>query len=107
MAERKINKLIEEISKFLKSGYEDFRGIYFYGSRARGDYNEDSDYDLVFVFDREIDWRFKEEIKHIIYRHEDIYDLFIDSKIISSEEIDLERMPLIINIKRDGIFYGV
>ena len=102
----KIENIIKQISTSLKIKYSDFLGVYFYGSRARGDYISDSDYDLVFVFQREITWRFKEEVRHLIYEYEDKFDIFIDAKVISSKEINLNRMPFIENVKKEGVFYG-
>ena len=107
MNDQKIEKVIKQISKFLKERFIDFNGIYFYGSRVRGKFSPDSDYDLILVFEREITWQFKEEIRHMIYEFEDKYDIFIDSKIVSSKEMDLDRMPLIQNVKKEGVFYGV
>ncbi len=106
MNNKKIENIIKQISSMLKSKYSDFNGVYFYGSRARGDYITDSDYDLIFIFQREITWKFKEEVRHLIYEYEDKYDIFIDAKVISSREIDLNRMPFIQNVKKEGIFYG-
>jgi predicted nucleotidyltransferase len=107
MNDKKIEMIIKHISKLFKEKFTDFIGIYFYGSRVRGKFLPDSDYDLIFVFEREITWQFKEKIRHIIYEFEDKYDIFIDSKIVSSKEIDMNRMPLIQNVKKEGIFYGV
>ena len=67
MANMKIEKIIAEISGLLKIKYADFKGIYFFGYRTRGDYRADSDYDLLFLFDRKISWKFREEIRHVIY----------------------------------------
>ena len=44
-----IDKIIEELKAELKSKYPDFKGIYLFGSHARGDFNEDSDYDLIII----------------------------------------------------------
>ncbi len=107
MNDDRIKYIIREISDRLKINYVDFMGIYFYGSRVRGDSKSDSDYDLLFVFNRNVNWKFKEEIRHIIYGYEDKYDIVLDAKIISSSEIDMNRMPLIQDIKRYGIFYGI
>ena len=107
MTDEKIEKCIKEITTLLKLTYPDFKGIYLYGSRVRGDYKADSDYDLLFVFERDVKWEFKEEIRHIIYEYEDKYDVFLDSKIISAREMDMNRIPLIQSVKDTGIFYGI
>ena len=107
MADAKIEKIIAEISGTLKADYVDFKGIFFFGSRTRGDYRSDSDYDLLFLFEREISWKFREEIRHRIYEYEDKYNVALDPKIINEQEFEMNRMPFIQNIIRDGSYYGV
>ena len=104
---KKFKKLINELREILKNKYPDFKGIYFYGSRARGDFSEDSDYDLIFNFDREIHWNFEYEVKDIIYDYELKYELFLDSRKYSSKDIQEPATPFRINVKSEGIFYGI
>jgi len=99
--------MIEELINILKAKFPDFRGIYFYGSRARGDNDEDSDYDLLFVFDRNIDWRFKSLVRGIVLEYMVKNDLLIDSIICSQNEINNPSTPLEVNIKNEGIYYGI
>lgn len=46
-----ISEVIQDLNSRIKAKFPDFRGSYLYGSRARGDYREDSDVDLVILFD--------------------------------------------------------
>lgn len=46
-----ISEVIKELNSRIKEKYSDFKGSYLYGSRARGDYREDSDVDVVAIFD--------------------------------------------------------
>jgi len=46
-----VKSLIEKVNRAIKSHFGDFKGTYFFGSRTRNDYNEDSDYDLLLTFD--------------------------------------------------------
>ena len=46
-----ISEVIKELNSRIKEKYTDFKGSYLYGSRARGDYREDSDVDIVVIFD--------------------------------------------------------
>ncbi|MBM4175072.1 MAG: nucleotidyltransferase domain-containing protein [Ignavibacteria bacterium] len=98
--------IIKEISSPLKSKYSDFEGIYFFGSRASGSHEEDSDYDLLFAFGREIDWKFEKEITAVIYDFMLEYDVIIDCKIYSHSEILDPVTPFRENVKKEGIFYG-
>jgi len=101
-----IKKVIKELSEILRDKYSDFKGIYFFGSRAKGDYDAYSDYDLVIVFDRKIDRKFKDEIRKIVYEFDLRYDIIIDSHIHSHEEILKPVTPFRENVKNEGIFYG-
>jgi predicted nucleotidyltransferase len=40
MPDPNVNIIIDELKSELKSKYPDFQGIYLFGSRARGDYND-------------------------------------------------------------------
>jgi predicted nucleotidyltransferase len=99
-------EFIKILSKALKEKYPDFRGIYFYGSRVRGNSNEDSDYDVIYVFDREIDWRFEYEVKDLIYDYELEYEFFLDNRIYNFEDIQYPSTPFRNSVKSEGIFYG-
>jgi predicted nucleotidyltransferase len=101
-----INKIIDELKSELKAKYPDFRGIYFFGSRARGNADEYSDYDLAFIFDRQIDWKFEEEIIRITCKYDVKYDLIIDPHIFEINDIIVPITPFRNNIKEEGIFYG-
>ena len=41
--------------------------VWLYGSRARGDYTDDSDWDLIVIVPREIDYKQKKKISYPIY----------------------------------------
>lgn len=55
--------LLKNIAAALKPYMNTVRGLYFHGSRARGDYREDSDYDLVLITRYKIDDGLKTELK--------------------------------------------
>lgn len=105
--EKKFKDLLDELSRVLKKKYPEFRGIYLYGSQVKGTFNEESDYDVVYVFDREIDWRFEYEVKDIIYDLELKYELFLDNRIYNHKDIQDPSTPFRLNVKTEGIFYGV
>jgi predicted nucleotidyltransferase len=101
------NKIINEISEKLKNKYSDFKGIYFFGSREKGTYNFDSDLDLLLVFEKEIDWRFKQEIYDLIYAFDLKYDTIIDTKIYSHSDMLNPLTPFRTIVKKEGVFYGI
>ena len=117
------NALIELKEKILKKypGTE----LILYGSKARGDYNEDSDIDLLIVIndnyniDRDIsfeelrklyflavDKKIENEILSIVVDIELKYDIFIDWQIKNKSYIQTglaQVVPLYRNIKREGV----
>lgn len=104
--DKKYESIINEIKNTLKSKYEDFRGVYLFGSRINGNYNEESDYDFIVVFDRIIDWKFKYEVRDIIYDIELKNDLLLDAKIYNFNDILEPVTPFRNIIKEQGVFYA-
>jgi len=86
------NKTIkEQIMKSLDEMGISFESIILFGSRARGDYNEDSDYDILIV--TEETFPFKEKIRISEAVRDQVVKLHIPSDIIirSHEEVDYFR----------------
>lgn len=99
--------------------------IILYGSKARGDYNQDSDIDLLIVIndkyniDKDIsfeelrklyflavDKKIKDEILSIVVDIELKYDIFIDWQIKNNSYLRTglaQVVPLYRNIKRGGV----
>ena len=98
--------VINEIKKIVKEKYPDFKGVYFYGSRVKGNHRIDSDYDIVLVFDREIEWRFEKEVIYLIYDFMLKYDIVIDCTIYSEIDILDPATPFRENVKKQGLFYA-
>ena len=55
--------ILNHVETALKPYMNIVRGLYFHGSRARGDHREDSDYDLVLITRKKIDDKLKSELK--------------------------------------------
>ena len=100
-----INKIIEELKLELKEKYPDFKGIYLFGSHARGDFNEDSDYDLLFVFDRVINRKFKDDLRRRIIDYEIEHSIIIDSHVYNYSDILNPVTPFRVNVKKEGVYY--
>ena len=103
--DKKTQQIIDEMKCELKDRYPDFRGIYLFGSRIRGKHSQDSDYDLVLIFDRKIDWKFDREISRIIYNYDLKYDIFIDNYLYNMSDIINPITPLRENVKNEGVFF--
>ena len=81
------------------------KNLYLYGSRARGDAWEGSDYDyalLVEKRDRDLEETLLDIVASILDRH----DALISAQVFTEEEWALEsKLPLGINIMKEGIAY--
>jgi predicted nucleotidyltransferase len=106
MPEKSDLLIIDDINKQLKTRYRDFKGTYFFGSRLGGVINPDSDFDLLLVFDRDINYPFKREIRDIIYEFMLRYDIVIDTKIFSENDMKHPNMPFTEGVKKNGYFHA-
>lgn len=108
MSKLLIENIISEVNLRLNKKYPDFKGTYFYGSRAVGKSTKESDYDIVFLFERnKIDRSLKDEIIGIVYDYELEHEIIIDSKIYTFDSIENPATPYRINVKAEGVFYGI
>lgn len=105
MIDNKTKEIINKILGILKQKYPDFRGIYLFGSRARGNFHSDSDYDLAIIFNRKVESEIKREISGIIAIIMMEYEVIIDNPVLNYQDILNPITPLRENIKNEGIFY--
>ncbi|MHB1686590.1 MAG: nucleotidyltransferase domain-containing protein [Ignavibacteriaceae bacterium] len=98
--------ILLRLSNEIKEKYPDFNGTYLYGSRLRGNFNKDSDYDIVLVFDRPVDSTLEKHILSIIYKYEIEYDILFDFSCYSSQDIINTITPFRENIIQGGRFYA-
>ncbi len=101
LIENTIVKLIAD----MKQRYPDFKGIYLFGSYARGDFKEDSDYDMALIFERSIDRKFKDSIRLRIMDYEIENQIIIDSHIYNYNDIQNPITPFREKVKSEGIYY--
>jgi uncharacterized protein len=109
MAARQIPKAVQlalkELQEYLAKVYgERLRGVYLYGSYARGDFRPDSDVDVLVVLagvtnpSREID-RIGDGVADICLDH----NVLIATFPVSEEWLMKRRSPLFENVRREGI----
>jgi predicted nucleotidyltransferase len=95
-----LNRFIEEIN--LRLGHH-LKDIILFGSRARGDYTSDSDYDCLLVVD-EVSSELKDTVDDIagdfLYNYNVVFSIFPVSETNYKEQ---KYNPLFMNIKNDGI----
>lgn len=103
MPDKKIIKLIKELNKRIFEKYKDFKGSYLYGSLIKGTAKENSDIDVIAVFEN-ITWEKDFEISGIICDLMYKYDTYIDLHSYSQEK--LNNNPFFLSEVIDkGLFY--
>lgn len=105
-----INKILEEFSNKVKILLGDrVNKIILYGSYARGDYNKDSDIDIMILTDlnfKEIE-EYRDKISDIAYEIEEDNDFNITLspliKNIDNYNKRINVIPFYMNVQRDGV----
>ena len=98
-------KALQELKQRLLKRFPDAE-IILYGSKARGDYEEFSDIDVLILLDREINNSLEEEIFSSAFQVELKYDVIFGIIVYSKEfwnSILGKAMPLHWNVDKDGI----
>ena len=110
--DRKINTreefepVIHRLSKKLKKKYKDFSGITFFGSRLRGDYLDDSDFDIIIMFSNKPPWQKENDVMGMVLEMELEYNILIDAKVYHDQEIYKQNTPFRITVATQGTHYG-
>lgn len=96
---------LKDLQKYLAKVYgERLRGVYLYGSYARGDFHPDSDVDVLIVLagtinpGQEID-RIGDGVADICLDH----NVLIATFPVSEEWLQQRKSPLFENVRREGI----
>lgn len=76
--------------------------IVLYGSKARGDFIEESDIDILFVTDYPIHRTLKAEIYDMIYEIEIEYDVAISVIFINKKAFESKKTSFIKQVHREG-----
>lgn len=106
MDNSQIKDLINELLFSLKHRYNEFTGIYFFGSRNSDKWNEESDLDLLFTFDKDLSGWEKREIRGFIYEQELKYNYLIDSHFYNLKDIINPRTPFRESILENAKYYA-
>jgi predicted nucleotidyltransferase len=99
---------ISELALKIKNvilGIEPNAIVILFGSRARGDYRSDSDWDILVVTSRSEAWAFKDKVATAIYDLMLEYDQIITPFYFSKEKwkSGTTPSPLIENIRQEGV----
>ena len=98
--------IINTLNRKIKSVYKNFNGVYLYGSFANKTNTENSDIDVVALFENELNREERIKLWSLISGLEAEYDVFLDLHPMSAKE--LEKNPIYYNqVVNKGVFYGV
>lgn len=80
--------------------------IVLFGSRARGDAREDSDWDLLILVPGEVDWRREQQFRHKLFDLELELSLAISTfvKPLTAWEYPKHWSPFLDSIKQEGVW---
>ncbi len=87
----------------LTEKYPFVKKVILYGSKARGDYVEESDIDLLFITDYDIPLSSKMEISDIIYNHELANDIVVSAIFVPESEFNKSISLFLKGVKKEGI----
>lgn len=76
--------------------------IVLYGSKARGDFVEESDIDILFVTDYPVHRTLKTEVYDKIYELEVEHDVVISAVFITKADFDTKATPFIKRVHQEG-----
>jgi predicted nucleotidyltransferase len=98
--------LLEKMKSLLEMNYNDLIvKIILFGSRVDGTAKEYSDYDVLVVVNRIIDWKTRDSIRSILYDLNIEYDILLSVQVISEPELYTihGKQPYIQNAIETGI----
>jgi predicted nucleotidyltransferase len=103
-----IKKILRELKKGLAEIYGDqLKAVYLYGSYARGDARPpNSDIDVMIVLRGEFDyWKTYERCSQLVADVSLEYDVCISAKLVTETQYAESKMPLYINVRREGVAF--
>ena len=110
--EQQIGIITRRIAALAKTVFgEKLRSVILYGSYARGDYDEESDVDIMILVDisREELWRYHDPITTLTSELGLEYDAVIVATLKDTETFDayFNVMPFYQNVQKEGILIAV
>jgi len=103
----RVQKLMRELKDGLMSIYGDrLKGVYLYGSYARGDYRPGSDVDVMILLQNYRNyWNEQKKISQLASDISLAYDLTVSCIFIKESQWKnaSDELPLIYNIHQDGV----
>jgi len=100
-------KILLDLKKHLIQYYGDsVKDVVLFGSQARGDSTENSDYDILIVLNSDYSSKDENKIYDLCYDIDLKYNILLDVHLISQKEISSQRgkQPIFINALKSGLY---
>lgn len=98
---------IKELKRRLKETYgEKLKEIRLFGSKARGDFDPESDIDIFLLFNSDIDWKFENEVWDLAYEIDLQFGVLFNVIIFSTKQLKDPKMrilPFFRSVKKEGV----
>ena len=102
---KNVGRIINSLNETIKGAYDNFEGLYLYGSYARNNNTQDSDIDVVALFDMTLNREQRLSLWNLIGKIEIDFGVVLDLHPMSKDE--LENNPIYYNqVVNKGIFYA-
>lgn len=104
---KKSKIILKELKDLLVANFgDDINSVILFGSQATGKAHKNSDYDVLIILNRDYDRAYRSRITGVVYDLELEHDIFIDKKVISTNELhntNKGKHPLYGTAIREGI----
>ncbi len=101
-----IDKIIKKLNKKIKNLFNNFNGVYLYGSYAAKSARTDSDIDIVALFDNKLTREERMDLWGIVGELEAEMDIVLDMHPMTLSE--LKQNPVYyMQVVDKGIYYGI
>ena len=100
-------KILTDLKIHLQKNYgNSVKEVILFGSHARGDSNDDSDYDILILLEKDYSGQDENKILDLCYDIDLKYDILLDVHLISKREIASirGRQPVFVNALKSGIY---
>jgi predicted nucleotidyltransferase len=99
--------ILRDLKAYLQNGYDvSVKDIILFGSQATGKSNENSDYDILIVLEKEYGARDENKIYDLCYDIDLKYDIVIDAHLILFSELNTlkGKQPIYATALNTGIY---
>ncbi len=97
------NQLIKALVAKIFPFHPSAKRLYLYGSKARGDFLEESDLDLLIVTDRPLSRKERYEINDLLFELEVQYDVTVSTIYVTLEDTETRKNLFLKEIFKEGI----